>query len=53
MDLSAAVFFVVILSLLTLLHDRFLPVHAVRARSASPDDSGSTDQFARDDQASA
>jgi hypothetical protein len=31
LDLSAALFFVAMLSLLTLLHDRFLPVHAVRA----------------------
>ena len=30
MNLSAALFFVAMLSLLTLLHDRYLPVHAVR-----------------------
>ena len=35
MDLSAALFFVAMLSLLTLLYDRYLPVHAVRATSAS------------------
>jgi hypothetical protein len=32
MDLPAALFFVAMLSLLTLLFDRFLPVHAVRLR---------------------
>jgi hypothetical protein len=37
LDLSAALFFVAMLSLLTLLHDRYLPVHAVRVRSAGPD----------------
>ena len=37
LDVSAALFFVAMLSLLTLLHDRYLPVHAVRVRSASPD----------------
>jgi hypothetical protein len=41
MDLPAGLFFVAMLSLLTLLHDRFLPVHAVRVRpvgQASPAD---------------
>jgi hypothetical protein len=37
LDMSAALFFVAMLSLLTLLHDRYLPVHAVRVRSAGPD----------------
>ena len=34
LDVSAALFFVMLLSLLTTLHDRWLPVHAVRRRSA-------------------
>jgi hypothetical protein len=37
MDLSAALFFIALLSLITLLHDRFLPVHAVRVTSANVD----------------
>jgi hypothetical protein len=37
MDLAAAFFFVVMLSLLTLMHDRFLPVHAVRVATDSSD----------------
>jgi hypothetical protein len=35
LDLSAALFFVAMLSLITLLHDRFLPVHAVRVAAAN------------------
>jgi hypothetical protein len=34
LDVSAALFYVMLLSLLTTLHDRWLPVHAVRRRSA-------------------
>ena len=33
MDLPAALFFIAMLSLITLLHDRYLPVHAVRVTS--------------------
>jgi hypothetical protein len=36
-DLSAALFFVAMLSLLTLLHDRYLPVHAARVTLVSAD----------------
>ena len=33
LNVSAALFYVMLLSLLTTLHDRWLPVHSVRARS--------------------
>ena len=33
LNVSAALFYVMLLSLLTTLHDRWLPVHAVRRRS--------------------
>ena len=33
MDLPAALFFIAMLSLITLLHDRYLPVHAARVTS--------------------
>jgi hypothetical protein len=36
MDLKAAMFFVVMLSLITLLHDRYFPVHAARLAAATP-----------------
>ena len=36
MDLRAALFFCVMSSLITLLHDRYLPVHAARAAAATP-----------------
>jgi hypothetical protein len=44
LDLSAALFFVVMLSLLTLLHDRYLPVHAVRVASVGSAGDGATDR---------
>jgi hypothetical protein len=37
MDVPATLFFIAMLSLITLLHDRFLPVHAVRMTSANAD----------------
>jgi hypothetical protein len=36
LDAGATAFFLLLLSLLTTLHDRYLPVHAVRASAASP-----------------
>jgi hypothetical protein len=36
MDVRAALFFVVMLSLITLLHDRYQPVHAARVSAPSP-----------------
>jgi hypothetical protein len=44
LDLSAALFFVAMLSLLTLLHDRYLPVHAARVTSAASEGLGTTDR---------
>src|SRR5947209_13998787 len=45
MDLPAAALFLAMLSLLTLLHDRFLPVHAARVTSAGFDRSRPTEHM--------
>lgn len=42
MDLPAALFFVAMISLITLLHDRYLPVHAARVARITSDRPGPT-----------